>query len=92
MAADKRPSRWTKFFDATKFIGQLEQGAIDGHHRCLHPELAMLKRLRKKKKPTDVPEDRGDSAAAAKSPTRSEISRIVSAVTRKRGKKSGTSA
>jgi len=48
-----------------------------------------LKRLSKKKKPTEVPEDRGDSAAAAKSPTLSEISRIVSAVAQKGGKKRG---
>jgi hypothetical protein len=45
----------------------------------------MLNRLRKKKKPTDVPEDRGDSAASARSPTRLEISRYVSAVAQKGG-------
>ena len=49
----------------------------------------MLKRFPKEKEPTDVPRDRGDSAEAAKSPTRSEIYRIMSAVARKRGKKRG---
>jgi hypothetical protein len=44
-----------------------------------------MKRFSKEKKPTDVFEDRGDSAEAAKSPTLSEISRIMSAVARKGG-------
>lgn len=49
---------------------------------------AMLKQLSKEKKPPDVSTDhRGASAAAAKSPTLSEISRMVSAVARKGGKK-----
>jgi hypothetical protein len=47
----------------------------------------MLRRSRKLKNPT---ENRGASAKAAKSPTRSEISRIVSAVAGKDGKKSTT--
>jgi hypothetical protein len=68
----------------------------------LHPDLAMRlgavadprkvmpKRFSKEKKPTDISEKRGDSAEAAKSPTLSEISRLVSAVARKGGKKNRT--
>jgi hypothetical protein len=51
----------------------------------------MLRRLTKEKEPRDVStEDRGASAKAAKSPTRSEITRIVSGVARKGGKKNAT--